>query len=402
MKKEEKYELFDSRIKEMVDSCSETPSEDVWKGIEKELDRRSGLVFWRKAVRYGAAAAVAATLLVTPFMMRHGDDNVPEVAVAEASVEPAEAVMDRSGSTLKALPELLAQARVQSDPVAAAAKELRRPQVQTSAVVETSGMVGDTAAGDEAECSVPDVSGIPSIYDRASRADYIAMMVDEPQDAADEHSGAAFSVSAGGNLSPTRASGNVDFSQPSYTWGAAGSSSNVAGIVPATEPRHYFPVSVGLELKYSFLDNRLGVGLGVNYTFLNSRYEALVDHQFQASVDQSVHYLGVPLNFYVGILSSDRLSFYASAGCMMERAVKVSYDITDLHSVTYKQHRKAEGLQWSANVGLGLEYRFIDFMGLYVDPRLTYFFDCDQPYSVRTEQPLQFNLEMGFRFHIGA
>lgn len=80
----------------------------------------------------------------------------------------------------------------------------------------------------------------------------------------------------------------------------------------------------------------------------------------------------------------------------------MSYDITDLHSVTYKQHRKAEGLQWSANVGLGLEYRFIDFMGLYVDPRLTYFFDCDQPYSVRTEQPLQFNLEMGFRFHIGA
>ena len=127
-----------------------------------------------------------------------------------------------------------------------------------------------------------------------------------------------------------------------------------------------------------------------------------MDRQYQASVDQSVHYVGIPLNFYVGILSGERLSFYAGAGCMMERAVKVSYSMTDLYSVKYQQEKKVPGVQWSVNVGLGFEYRFLDFMGVYVDPRLTYFFDCGQPYSVRTEQPLQFNLEMGFRFHIGA
>lgn len=245
------------------------------------------------------------------------------------------------------------------------------------------------------------VSGIPSIYDRAAGTGYIAMTA-EPDEYRGGRRRGSFSVSAGGNLSTTRATGNVDFSQPSYNWGADGTPSQASGIVPVSDPRHYFPVSVGLELKYSFLNNRLGVGLGVNYTFLNSRYEALVDHQYQASVDQSVHYLGVPLSFYVNILSSDRLSFYASAGCMMEKAVKVSYDITDLHSVKYKQERDAAGVQWSANVGLGMEYRFMSFMGVYVDPRLTYFFDCGQPYSVRAEQPLQFNLEMGFRFHIGA
>ena len=86
----------------------------------------------------------------------------------------------------------------------------------------------------------------------------------------------------------------------------------------------------------------------------------------------------------------------------MEKAVRVSYEMTDLYAVKYQHDSKAEGVQWSANIGLGVEYRFLDFMGIYVDPRLTYFFDCGQPYSVRTEQPLQFNLEMGFRFHIGA
>ena len=84
----------------------------------------------------------------------------------------------------------------------------------------------------------------------------------------------------------------------------------------------------------------------------------------------------------------------------MERAVRVDYDITDLYGIRYRKSLDPVGIQWSANVGIGLEYRIWDFMGIYVDPRLTYFFDCDQPYSVRTEQPLQFNLELGFRFHI--
>ena len=244
-------------------------------------------------------------------------------------------------------------------------------------------------------------TGQPSIYDRTRDMDYVAMAE------AQEVSGTAknrpsFSVSAGGNLSPTNATGNVDFTGPSYSSGVSGGGSFSSGIVPVSSPKHYFPVSVGAELKYSFLNDRLGIGLGVNYTFLNSRYEALVDRRYQASVDQSVHYIGVPLNLYVTILSSDRLSFYANAGAMMEKAVRVSYEMTDLYAVKYQHDSKAEGVQWSANIGLGVEYRFLDFMGIYVDPRLTYFFDCGQPYSVRTEQPLQFNLEMGFRFHIGA
>ena len=84
--------------------------------------------------------------------------------------------------------------------------------------------------------------------------------------------------------------------------------------------------------------------------------------------------------------------------------MSISFQASGLHSMPMPDvwWRGLSGwiVQWSANVGIGLEYRIWDFMGIYVDPRLTYFFDCDQPYSVRTEQPLQFNLELGFRFHI--
>lgn len=392
-KQEEIEELFDSRVRDLLDSCQEVPSEDVWNGIERKLDRQRGHVVWRTAARFCAAAAVVAGLFMTVFLLNDEGETVAPGLVAVVEKSEAVPVQRTQELPLNSIPGVRADVRTLpgADPVTetAMARVLKAQKPKRDEAYVAEKRKADT------------VSGIPSIYDRAAMTGYIAMAADQ-NEYPDRRRSGSFSVSASGNLATTRATGNVEFAQPSYNWGSAGTQSQATGIVPVSDPRHYFPVSVGLDLKYSFLKDRLGVGIGVNYTFLNSRYEALVDNQYQASVDQSVHYLGVPLSFYVNILSSERLSFYASAGCMMEKAVKVSYDITDLHSVTYKQEREADGVQWSANVGLGMEYRFMDFMGVYVDPRLTYFFDCGQPYSVRAEQPLQFNLEMGFRFHIGA
>lgn len=391
-----KQELFDSKIKELAESYTEAPSPEVWDRIEAGMDRRRRhIVFWRRVAGWSSAAAVAAGLFSLALLRQPAQTEsvmtADAVIVPSGEQEPAVKISRTEVPDLRPIPRMLAEVH------STAPAELpeidrttdRKSRSRHEDIEETSGTVPALRTGQ------------PSIYDRTRDMDYVAMAE------AQEVSGTAknrpsFSVSAGGNLSPTNATGNVDFTGPSYSSGVSGGGSFSSGIVPVSSPKHYFPVSVGAELKYSFLNDRLGIGLGVNYTFLNSRYEALVDRRYQASVDQSVHYIGVPLNLYVTILSSDRLSFYANAGAMMEKAVRVSYEMTDLYAVKYQHDSKAEGVQWSANIGLGVEYRFLDFMGIYVDPRLTYFFDCGQPYSVRTEQPLQFNLEMGFRFHIGA
>lgn len=391
-----KQELFDSKIKELAESYTEAPSPEVWDRIEAGMDRRRRhIVFWRRVAGWSSAAAVAAGLFSLALLRQPAQTEsvmtADAVIVPSGEQEPAVKISRTEVPDLRPIPRMLAEVH------STAPAELpeidrttdRKSRSRHEDIEETSGTVPALRTGQ------------PSIYDRTRDMDYVAMAE------AQEVSGTAknrpsFSVSAGGNLSPTNATGNVDFTGPSYSSGVSGGGSSSSGIVPVSSPKHYFPVSVGAELKYSFLNDRLGIGLGVNYTFLNSRYEALVDRRYQASVDQSVHYIGVPLNLYVTILSSDRLSFYANAGAMMEKAVRVSYEMTDLYAVKYQHDSKAEGVQWSANIGLGVEYRFLDFMGIYVDPRLTYFFDCGQPYSVRTEQPLQFNLEMGFRFHIGA
>ena len=391
-----KQELFDSKIKELAESYTEAPSPEVWDRIEAGMDRRRRhRVLLRRVAGWSSAAAVAAGLFSLALLRQPAQTEsvmtADAVIVPAGEQEPAVKVSRTDVPDLRPVPRMLAEVH------STAPAEL--PEIDRNTDRKSRSRHEDI---EETSDTVPALrTGQPSIYDRTRDMDYVAMAE------AQEVSGTAksrpsFSVSAGGNLSPTNATGNVDFTGPSYSSGVSGGGSSSSGIVPVSSPKHYFPVSVGAELKYSFLNDRLGIGLGVNYTFLNSRYEALVDRRYQASVDQSVHYIGVPLNLYVTILSSDRLSFYANAGAMMEKAVRVSYEMTDLYAVKYQHDSKAEGVQWSANIGLGVEYRFLDFMGIYVDPRLTYFFDCGQPYSVRTEQPLQFNLEMGFRFHIGA
>lgn len=392
-----KDEIFDRKIKELADSYSEAPAPELWARIESGLDRRRRIVRWRKVVFYAAAAAVVAGFFVTAVL--YPSDPMPQQDVL--AVVGQEDVGGEDGYVQERIPALtpvrpvegrvLMQDRLEMSVVSRPADAVPRQSSQSDERIGTVAL----EVRKNIEKSKP---SLPSIYDKRVQMEYIAMAGD--MEAAADRKASSFSIAASGHLSPTDATGNVDFSQPSYSDGGIGATPYGGGIVPVSEPRHYFPVSLGLEIRYSFLNDRLGVGLGVNYTFLNSRYEALVDRLYQGNVEQSIHYIGVPLNFYVNILSGKRLTFYANAGCMVERAVRVDYDITDLYGIRYRKSLDPVGVQWSANVGIGLEYRIWDFMGIYVDPRLTYFFDCDQPYSVRTEQPLQFNLELGFRFHI--
>lgn len=392
-----KDEIFDRKIKELADSYSEAPAPELWDRIESGLDRRRRMVRWRRAVSYAAAAAVVAGFFVTALF--YPSDPMPQQDVL--AVVGQEAVSGEDGYVQQERIPTLTPVRAVKGRVLMQDRPVMSVVSRTAAAVPRQSSQSDERIGTVALEVRKNIEksklSLPSIYDKRVQTEYIAMAGD--MDVTADRKKPSFSIAASGHLSPTDATGNVDFSQPSYTLGGSAASSSV-GMLPVSEPRHYFPVSVGLELKYSFLNDRLGVGLGVNYTFLNSQYDALVDRTYEGDVEQSIHYIGVPLNFYVNILSGKRLTFYANAGCMVERAVRVDYDITDLYGIRYRKSLDPVGVQWSANVGIGLEYRIWDFMGIYVDPRLTYFFDCDQPYSVRTEQPLQFNLELGFRFHI--
>ena len=58
-----------------------------------------------------------------------------------------------------------------------------------------------------------------------------------------------------------------------------------------------------------------------------------------------------------------------------------------------------DGLQFSVDAGLGVEFLLSRRVGLYVDPGVSYYFPCNQPRSLRTEKPLLLNFDVGLRFN---
>jgi hypothetical protein len=60
--------------------------------------------------------------------------------------------------------------------------------------------------------------------------------------------------------------------------------------------------------------------------------------------------------------------------------------------------KASQGVQFSAAVGLGIEFALTPHVGIYVDPSIRYWFDCGQSKSIRTQQPLMAGMEAGIRF----
>ena len=93
-----KDELFDSKIKELVDSCAETPSPEVWDRIEAGLDRGLRLRrAWRRVAYWSSAAAVAVGLSAVALMRqpdvpaRHQEaDVLAEVTAPKDSAPESE------------------------------------------------------------------------------------------------------------------------------------------------------------------------------------------------------------------------------------------------------------------------------------------------------------------------
>ena len=115
------------------------------------------------------------------------------------------------------------------------------------------------------------------------------------------------------------------------------------------------------------------------------------------NVKQTLHYIGIPVNVYGLIADSNNFSFYINAGAALEKGIKAVYDLKSYDS---SEHNTADidGVQFSVNAGMGVEYKFSNTVRLYLEPNIVYYVNSEVPRSIRTDQPLQVKAEMGFRF----
>ena len=122
--------------------------------------------------------------------------------------------------------------------------------------------------------------------------------------------------------------------------------------------------------------------------------DGVADAPVAGNIRNVQHYLGIPINAYYDIVSRDFVNLYAYAGGTVEKCVSDKYQLLG-KDITHTE--KAKGVQLSADLGIGVEFLIGDYLGLYIDPSLRYYFDNGQPSSIRTAQPLMLGFEMGLR-----
>ena len=165
------------------------------------------------------------------------------------------------------------------------------------------------------------------------------------------------------------------------------------------------PVTAGIGVRFD-LGHNWAIGTGLNWTMLERNFngtysifkvDGILDSEINGNIKHTVHYIGIPVNVFYNILSGESTRFYAFAGGTFEKAVSNKYRISaSAGDLIYKED--VNGLQFSAAAGFGVEFLLKKNIGLYFDPSIRYYFDCKQPTSIRTQQPLMLNLELGLRF----
>lgn len=395
----------DIMMKSILEGGQEEVPAHIWDGVEGGLDklaqRRKVIFLWRRA---GIAVAAAAVVAMGVFLSSdRSADFVPEpsqsgmIAVAQEPLkaqdtadEPAplllaETKLPKAVTPTATVPTTAEPATYESavheqtEPVDTAEKETETPATSmTSETKETAHTVKK-----EADEYFPTEWGEEEQQDRREHKTSIVMSGLAGTNSSSEK------VRIGPSKRPTMEAA------PTKTGITENNSRNTYGL----------PVSVGTGVKI-YLTDRWSLSAGFNYTLLTRRFYGRYTHINEAGVEDntissdirnSQHYVGIPVNAYYDIVEQKHLNFYAYAGGTVEKCVSDRYQVLNT-SITHKE--KVQGVQLSANAGIGVEFLLGQHLGLYIDPSLRYYFKGNQPKSIRTAQPLMLGFEMGLRIRL--
>ncbi len=170
--------------------------------------------------------------------------------------------------------------------------------------------------------------------------------------------------------------------------------------ISTTSIHHRMPVTTGISFKWH-LTSRWALETGLSYTFLSSSLHSGTDVYLEE--EQKLHYIGIPLKVHRSLFDSRWVSFYVSAGGMVERCVSGSLDVKYVNdgSTNETEHQSLDinKLQWSVSGAAGIQVNFTRLIGVYAEPGIIYYFDDNSEVeTIRKDYPFNFNLQVGLRF----
>ena len=315
-------------------------------------------------------------------MSEASGETVPETEAAPVEeVTPVELVQSP-----RRRPQLLAQA---AEPAVPEAAPQAAPEVKAEEAPAAQPAVQEKASREEAAAQAQKAND-NALLNQLAFEEKIA-----------RKTSGGVSVLAFGNVQTSQRSGiHNNFRR----YGAPSRDSGIGIYNESPEVSFALPFSVGVGLQFN-LSPRWAIGTGIRYTNLGRTfmgdYKGDGFYPPQTDIDNHQHWLGVPVNFYYNFVNSSRWNVHVftggSAEWLLDNDFLVHNSPSDLH-----YHQKGTRPQWSGALGVGVEYKITPFLGIYLDPSFRYFFATDkQPRSLRTVQPLRFDVEAGLRFSIG-
>ena len=168
-----------------------------------------------------------------------------------------------------------------------------------------------------------------------------------------------------------------------------------------TKAHHRQPLRVGAAVRYA-LSNRWSIDAGLTY----ARHRSDITRKMGNVVNetqQTLHYLGVPLNVNYRIAGNRRFNVYAAAGVMGEKLLKGKRKTVtqseDMPDDVQTESVKESRAQFSVNAALGAEYKIDDRLSVFAEPGISHYFKNGSDLSsIYKERPTNFNLNVGLRF----
>ena len=424
--------------KQLADHQEPTP-EGLWDRIEAQLDaetpqqpvivpatqRHASLRRWM------AAASVALLIGGGAYVFLH-QPEIP-MAVAPTKKETTIAQTTTKHSTIKTAtrPSLLTE---QASPVRQAIKVSQPSHLLAQASIkeevaqkaESLPAINQTPSAEQtlpepisAEPSTPEPSTIEPSHEKALAATLSEkrttsvpirkeMIEDTPLPGWErDGSGASFSLYAQNNLIAEQQKTPVLMSEAFYgqfnsideiakNGYRRGAPMNKVYLSNYDEKKHHhLPLAIGLSVSYP-LSNTLALSSGVVYTRAASDFQQTMSGS-TINTQQTLHYIGIPLQVHYTFLSWQTLSLYANAGGQADINVKAR---RTTEGVPVKVSR--DRLQWSLMGAIGVQYPIIPHLALYGEAGARWYIDNNS--SLETyfkEHPLSPNLQVGLRFTLG-
>lgn len=378
---------FDKQIRALLEDAEEKVPSGVWNAVSRGLDRAEAkrivpVMWWRRAA---VAVAVAAAAVAGVFLFRGEDNSTFQQynqfntivhagdGINVSLVQPGELKPQRNLLAYVPEEQVVPAEQPKRETLNETVPQQHEPSSERKSVPEE-----ENYSDGEADRLLRELAFEESKEEGRAPASFVLR---------------GNVLSNGNPAAKTPGPFRVIASAPTKTGVSENQGESVYGI----------PMSVGIGLRIP-LSGRFSLGTGLEYTFLSRTFtgtyteinNGVAVNTITGDIDNYQHYLGIPINIIYNVLDNNSTRFYVYGGGTVEKSISNHYLIYS-STGNINWNNPAAGLQFSVGLGLGVEFLLSDVIGIYVDPGLRYYFDCGQPRSIRTAQPLMMNFEVGMR-----